>query len=124
MGNIREGRLAPEELKYLDLPTKELERLLLRKGDILVNRTNSAELVGKCAVFDLEGPFAFASYLIRLRLDPERADAKFFSRFINSATHPHAWPSSQNSEATRTPVPSPDPRSAAPSTGELRPPHR
>ena len=51
---------------------------------IVVNRTNSAELVGKCAVFDLERDFAFASYLIRLRLDADRADPLLVASFINS----------------------------------------
>jgi type I restriction enzyme S subunit len=57
---------------------------MLRKGDILVNRTNSAELVGKCAVFDLETDFAFASYLIRLRLDTANANPRLVASYINS----------------------------------------
>ena len=86
MGNIQNGRLALQDIKYLHLSDKNRERLLLKKGDILVNRTNSAELVGKCAVFDLEGQYAFASYLIRLRLDLARADPKLVAWYINSPT--------------------------------------
>jgi type I restriction enzyme S subunit len=84
MGNIQNGRLDFRGLKYLHLSKKEQTRLLLRKGDILVNRTNSAELVGKCAVFDIDEEYSFASYLIRLRLDPERADPRLVAAFINS----------------------------------------
>jgi type I restriction enzyme S subunit len=84
MGNIQNGKLSTGDLKYLHLGERDRERLLLSKGDILVNRTNSAELVGKCAVFDLEGEFSFASYLIRLRLDRERADPRLFAAYINS----------------------------------------
>ena len=58
--------------------------MTLRPQDILVNRTNSADLVGKCAVFDQEGEWGFASYLIRLRLDLNRADPQFVARWINS----------------------------------------
>jgi type I restriction enzyme S subunit len=84
MGNIQNGRLDFRGLKYLHLSKKEQTRLLLRKGDILVNRTNSAELVGKCAVFDIDEEYSFSSYLIRLRLDPERADPRLVAAFINS----------------------------------------
>lgn len=39
----------------------------LTKGDILICTTNSAKLVGKCALFNLEGDFAFSNHLTRLR---------------------------------------------------------
>lgn len=84
MGNIQDGRLLPRPLKYLHIPTKEREKLLLKEGDILVNRTNSAELVGKCAVFNLEGDYGFASYIIRLRLDLARANPRLVAAYINS----------------------------------------
>lgn len=84
MGNIQNGQLDLAELKYLHLFGKNRSRLLLKSGDILVNRTNSAELVGKCAVFDLDGEFSFASYLIRLRLDQRRADPRLVAAYINS----------------------------------------
>jgi len=85
MGNIRRGRIDTSGLKYLHRDADELCRITLRAGDILVCRTNSAELVGKCAVFELEGQWAFASYLIRLRLDVLRADPHYVAAFINSS---------------------------------------
>jgi type I restriction enzyme S subunit len=84
MGNIQNGRLCTRSLKYLHITGRERDKLILKRGDILVNRTNSAELVGKCAVFDLEGEFAFASYLIRLRLDADKADSRLVALYINS----------------------------------------
>ena len=72
MGNIQDSEVLIRDLKYL--PETAASPDLLRRGDILVNRTNSAELVGKCAVFDLEGNWTFASYLVRLRLDMSRAN--------------------------------------------------
>jgi type I restriction enzyme S subunit len=63
---------------------QEMKKLRLQKGDILVNRTNSAELVGKCAVFDLEGDYLFASYIIRIRLDQQKADPRLVAQYINS----------------------------------------
>ncbi len=84
MGNIQNGRLDTRNLKYLHIAEKERPKLVLKRGDILVNRTNSAELVGKCAVFDLDRDFAFASYLIRLRLDTNNADPHLVASYINS----------------------------------------
>ena len=84
MGNIQDGRLNTSDLKYLHIPEKSRTKLILEEGDILVNRTNSAELVGKCAVFDLDGEYGFASYLIRLRLDLTRADPYLIACYINS----------------------------------------
>lgn len=84
MGNIQNGRLVLQDLKYLRLSDRDRAKLLLKKGDVLVNRTNSAELVGKCAVFDLEGEYAFASYLIRLRLSLAKAEPRLVASYINS----------------------------------------
>lgn len=84
MGNIQNGRLDTRDLKYLHIAEKDRAKLLLKRGDTVVNRTNSAELVGKCAVFDLDREFAFASYLIRLRLDTENAEPRLVASYINS----------------------------------------
>ncbi len=50
---------------------------ILAKGDVLVCTTNSAKLVGKCSLFDLEGRFAFSNHLTRLRPDPTLVDSSF-----------------------------------------------
>jgi type I restriction enzyme S subunit len=57
---------------------------LLKKGDLLFNRTNSKELVGKCDVFREDGNWVFASYLIRVRLDEDKALPLFVSDFLNT----------------------------------------
>jgi type I restriction enzyme S subunit len=84
MNNIVDGQLNLTNLKHLQLPERETERLTLRDGDILFNRTNSKELVGKCAVFHATGEYVFASYLIRVRADAAKADADFLAFVINS----------------------------------------
>lgn len=84
MGNIQNGRLDLRNLKYLHIAEKDRAKLVLKRGDIVVNRTNSAELVGKCAVFDEKRDFAYASYLIRLRLDTDKANPRLVASFINS----------------------------------------
>jgi type I restriction enzyme S subunit len=84
MGNIQDGGLVLDDLKYLELPAGEFERLLLGRGDILVNRTNSPALVGKSAVFEEPGQYVFASYLIRMRLHLQKAEPRFVCAYINS----------------------------------------
>lgn len=84
MGNIKGGKLDLSDLKYAEVPKLGSDKYTLRKGDILINRTNSAELVGKSAVFDLEGDYVFASYLIRLRARELEADPYFINFAINS----------------------------------------
>ena len=69
MGNITDGKLKVDSLKYLPARHAEFPKLLLEPGDVLFNRTNSAELVGKSAVYKgVPAPCSYASYLIRVRL--------------------------------------------------------
>lgn len=84
MSNIKDGAFDLCELKHVELSDADRARLLLSDGDILVNRTNSKELVGKCAVFHESGEYVFASYLIRLRLRQDEADSDFVSFVLNS----------------------------------------
>lgn len=90
MGNIVDGALSWEALKYLPSKHHEFPRLMLRAGDVLFNRTNSPELVGKTAVYRAGCPRAsFASYLLRVRLGP-RMHPEFFSACLNS-TYGRTW---------------------------------
>jgi len=70
MGNIRtDGSLDLEDLKYLPASHAEFPQLMLEHGDLLFNRTNSAELVGKTGYYrGAPAPCSFASYLIRVRM--------------------------------------------------------
>lgn len=84
MGNIVDGGLDLEGLKYLPENHNEFPQLLLEYGDLLFNRTNSAELVGKTAVYKGKPSKAsFASYLIRFR--PAIGFPEYLSYYINSA---------------------------------------
>jgi type I restriction enzyme, S subunit len=85
MGNLFDGHLVLDKLKYFPRTHADLPRLLLQPGDLLFNRTNSAELVGKSAVFDLpDRAMTFASYLIRVRFGP-RVRPAWANLVINSA---------------------------------------
>ena len=65
MNNLQEGTVVAEDVQYVDLAAAEFAKFRLNSGDLLFNRTNSAELVGKTALFELPGDCVFASYLIR-----------------------------------------------------------
>lgn len=84
MGNLRAGHLDTTDLKYIQLSPNELSRYRLKPGDILINRTNSLELVGKAATFDrTEGDWVYASYLVRVEIDRSRAMPEFVTAAIN-----------------------------------------
>lgn len=83
MNNItNDGRLDLKGSKTITLSEKELEKCIVRKGDILFNRTNSMELVGKSCVFDQDEPMVIAGYIIRIRLQKEY-DSQFVSYCMN-----------------------------------------
>ena len=85
MGNIQDGKLNFENLKYMTKDYPDLGKYILSDGDVLFNRTNSAELVGKTAVYKNYHPRSiFASYLIRIVVDKNFYNPDFLSYFINS----------------------------------------
>ena len=83
MNNLTvDGHLDLKDLKYIDIPDDEMEKCVVRKGDVLFNRTNSIELVGKTAVFNLPEDMVIAGYIIRVRLN-ERLLPEIFSQYMN-----------------------------------------
>jgi len=79
------GWLDLSDLKYANLSERDIQSTELRDGDLLFNRTNSRELVGKCAIWrPTSDMFSFASYLIRLRLNEEMLP-EFLWATLNSA---------------------------------------
>ena len=83
--NVVRGEIDIEGLKYAELPEREADSLRLEQGDILFVRTNgNRDYVGRCAVFDLSDEFAFASYLIRVRLDKEELDPWYVFAYLQT----------------------------------------
>jgi type I restriction enzyme S subunit len=71
MNNLRDGRAELSELRYSSVPVPR--KLYLRSGDVLFNRTNSIEHVGRAGIWIDDLPAAsFASYLVRLKPDSSR----------------------------------------------------
>jgi type I restriction enzyme, S subunit len=83
MTNQQEGRISSNNLQYVELTEDQFSKFRMERRDILFNRTNSLDLVGRTAIFDIEGDFVFASYLIRLRTEAERLRPFFLNHYFN-----------------------------------------
>jgi len=85
MGNIQEGKIDWNDLVYTNNP-EEISKYSLKKNDVLFNRTNSPELVGKVGIYKGERPAIFAGYLIRINYKKDLLDPIFLTYLLNSET--------------------------------------
>ena len=83
MGNIQNGRIDWGDLVYTS-DKEEIARYSLQPGDVLFNRTNSPELVGKTALYRGERPALFAGYLVRVNQINQLASGPYVAHFLNS----------------------------------------
>lgn len=84
MNNITyQGGWEFSSLKYVDLDPATAHKYLAQRGDLLFNRTNSKELVGKTAVYMRDEPMAIAGYLVRVRMNG-RGNPHYVSGYLNS----------------------------------------
>ena len=83
MGNLQHGELDWSSLVYTD-DKGDIEKLALHSDDVLFNRTNSAEHVGKTAIFRGEREAIFAGYLIRLHVRKDIINPEYLNIFLNS----------------------------------------
>jgi type I restriction enzyme S subunit len=84
MAAIQDGNILLGDLKYVDLSERVAADYVLRRGDILFNRTNSGDLVGKVGVYRSDKPAVFASYLIRLKANSDLVDNYFLGQLLSS----------------------------------------
>ena len=84
MNNFEDGCIVPNGVKFANVDYDTFFQFKLQKGDILFNRTNSYDLVGKVGIFLLDGDYTFASYLIRLTVDTKRANHFFVNFLLNT----------------------------------------
>ncbi len=86
MNEIVRGRMVDNgSMKCADISAEEFAKYKLNKGDLLFNRTNSIEHVGKTGLFDLDGDYCFASYLVRVVPDTSKVLPKFLEKMMNSS---------------------------------------
>lgn len=84
MFNIKDGMINTDDTPLLDINEEELLDYGLTSGDILINRVNSVELVGKAGILTHEiGPAVFDSMIIRVRVN-QLCIPKFLNYFLNS----------------------------------------
>lgn len=118
MFNIQSGELDLSRVDRLELTEDEAETYALNPGDILLNRVNTRELVGKCAVITTGlGQAVFESKNIRVRVKPDRATPDFVAHYLNTAfghatlcqgvKHAIGMATINNSDLRRTAVPLP-----------------
>lgn len=90
MNNVTyEGEIDLADLKWVELGADESDKFTVRRGDLLFNRTNSPDLVGKTAVWNRDERYALAGYLVRVRFNPKRGRADFVSAYLNSGYGKH-----------------------------------
>ena len=86
MNNITyDGKLDLSDVKRIDVPDDELPKCTVKRGDILFNRTNSKELVGKTCLYDKDELMVLAGFIIRVRVN-ERVIPEFVVQFMNMPT--------------------------------------
>lgn len=86
MKNITyDGDMVVDEISYINLTAEEISKHKLLKGDLLFNRTNSAELVGKTTVFNIDGEYVALSYLVVATPDQKRIDSEYVAAYLNSS---------------------------------------
>ena len=57
--------------------------LIVKKGDVLFNNTNSQELVGKTAYYDLDEVMSCSNHITRILVDPKKILPKYLSLLLN-----------------------------------------
>ena len=83
-----DGMVHYRDLQFVDLDSESYDRFRVKPGDLLFNRTNSIDLVGRMAIIEDKRPAVFASYLVRLVVDANRCIPEFLNYFMN-------WPRTQ-----------------------------
>lgn len=83
MGNLQEGKINWNDLVFTD-DDREISKYLLNSGDVLFNRTNTPELVGKTAIYRGEAPAIFAGYLIRVKERKDLLNSAYLNYVLNS----------------------------------------
>jgi type I restriction enzyme S subunit len=85
MKDIQDGKILTTKLVRVNLSDKEREKYMLHKGDLLINRTNSFDLVGKVGIFDSEEKASYASYLVKLKPNTNKISPNYLNYWLNSS---------------------------------------
>jgi type I restriction enzyme S subunit len=83
MGNLQDGKIDWSDLVYTS-DEMEISKYSLRQGDVLFNRTNTIDLVGKTSIYLGEQPAIFAGYLIRVNVIHDTLDSRYLNYILNT----------------------------------------
>ena len=85
MNEIEDMFCSEEVSKFAKISEKEMNIFILKNNDILFNRTNSFEFVGRTGIFKKfsEEPYIFASYLVRMRTNEKEILPEYLTTFLN-----------------------------------------
>lgn len=84
MGNLQNGEIDWSNLAYTS-DEEDIKKYLLKSGDVLFNRTNSPELVGKTSIYRGEMPAIYAGYLIKLDYEKNIIVGDYLNYYLNSS---------------------------------------
>ena len=79
----QDGKVLFRDLQFVDVDSEIAETYRVNQNDLLFNRTNSYELVGRTAIVEEPTDAVFASYLVRVSVDEERLSPRFLNHFLN-----------------------------------------
>jgi type I restriction enzyme S subunit len=80
----KDGRMLYDQIRRITAPEKTIKRLTLQTGDVLFNWRNSAELIGKSAVFqEQDEPHVFASFILRIKCGEKKSHNFFLTHLMN-----------------------------------------
>ena len=83
MGNLKRGEIVYDDLVFSN-DEEDIVKYLLSKGDILFNRTNSPEWVGKTSIYRGDIPAIYAGYLIKLDYEKSLLVGDYLNYVLNS----------------------------------------
>jgi restriction endonuclease S subunit len=84
MMNLVDGYAVEGDLRFVDLEDDAFGSYRLEGGDVLFNRTNSIDHVGRTGVYALGGDHVFASYLIRLKVRLDAVSPEYLAAYLNA----------------------------------------
>ncbi len=86
VANVRRGGLDLEEIKYINVPDREMKRLRLEPGDILFVEGNGTKSeLGRAALWNDEiSDCVHQNHIIKARPDKSKADPEFLMEWFNT----------------------------------------
>lgn len=77
-----EGSIDLNRIKYIDQNINNIKKYCIRKGDIIFNNTNSPDLVGKVAYFNLDGNYIISNHLTRIQVNKNLMNSEFLTFYL------------------------------------------